>query len=78
MPGSPREERGESPETGVKPGATKLNAWLPFHRDGGWLGELERQLTLGSEKSYVLVRLGLGILGIGFGLALRSYDRIAV
>src|SRR5260370_40944793 len=78
MPGSPREERGESPETGVKPGATKLNAWLPFHRDGGGLGELERQLTLGSEEGDVFVRLGLGVVGIGFGLALRSYDRIGV
>src|SRR6266851_3229497 len=76
---SPHEERGESLETGAKPGATKPNALLPFHRDGGGLGELERQLALGSEEGYVLVRLGLSrILGIGFGLALRSRDRIGV
>src|SRR5216684_1198945 len=79
MPGSPREERGESPETATKPGATKPNALLPFHRNGGGLGELERQLALGSEEGYVLVGLGLScILGIGFGLALRSRDGIAV
>src|SRR6266436_1799765 len=79
MPGSPREERGECPEAGTKPGATKPNASLPFHRNGGGLGELERQLTLGSEEGYVFVRLGLSrILGIGFGLALRSYNRIGV
>src|SRR5260370_21667882 len=47
--------------------------------EGDRIGDLERQLTLGSEDGYVLVRLGLiRIFGIVLGLALRSCDRIGV
>src|SRR5437016_14676594 len=50
-----------------------------FHRNGDLLRDLECQLTLGCEESYVLVCFGLTrILGIVFGLALRSGDRIGV
>ena len=48
---------------------------LSLHGDGCRLGELERQLALGGEQGYVLVRLGfVGTLGIALGLALRSGD----
>src|SRR6267378_5725130 len=52
---------------------------LSLHRDGDWLGEFKRQLTLGRESGYVLfvlcVRFALGlsiVFGIVFGLVFRG------